>query len=175
MPILSGLIVSVDAFFIGLSLGLQKSCKFLYLAIINVFLLCLCILGYLIAGQIYERITFDTDIVVGAAFIVLGCWYIFHYFLSRQAASVRQIIPVGMVMSLEAMIITMGITFIFLPNSSWVIPITVALAHFGYSAISFFLARTNTVKRVPSYISHIVSGLALVAYGVMALLVDFGV
>ena len=82
MPVLSGLIVSVDAFFIGLSLGLQKRCRFLYLTIINAFLLGLCMLGFFIAGRIYESITIDTDLIVGLSFISLGLWCILHYYPS---------------------------------------------------------------------------------------------
>jgi len=110
MPLLSGLIVSVDAFFIGLSLGLQKRCRFLYLLIINTVLLGLCILGFLIAGRIYERIAFDTDVIVGFSFIALGLWTILHYFLSEQikrrrentdkvGTSLKTIVLIGLVMS----------------------------------------------------------------------------
>ena len=186
MPILSGLIVSVDAFFIGLSLGLQKRCKFLYLVIINGFLLGLCVLGFFVAGHIYELIPFEPDYVVGFSFIVLGLWYILQYFVSEhikrrkgqteeKEASLKTIVLVGMVMSVEAMMITMGITFIFLPSSTFVIPITVALAHFGYSTLSFYLVRTKYVKRIPAVISHVISGLALIVYGLMALFVEFGI
>ena len=185
-PVLSGLIVSVDAFFIGLSLGLQKRCKFLYLAIINVFLLGLCVLGFLIAERIYEQIRVDTDLVVGFSFIVLGLWFVLHYFISKRIkvnkgisgeenASRKTIILVGLVMSVEAMLITMGITFIFLPGATLLIPIAVALAHFGYSALSFYLARTKHIKRISPVISHVISGLALIIYGLMALFVEFGI
>ena len=186
MPILSGLIVSVDAFFIGLSLGLQKRCKFLYLAVINAFLLGLCILGFLLAEHIYELIPFEPDYVVGFAFISLGLWTILHYFImehvkrrnngtKKDAASFRAIVLVGLVMSVEAMLITMGITLIFLPSSTFIIPVTVALAHFGYSSLSFALARTNYVKRIPLVLSHVISGLALIIYGLMALFVDISI
>ena len=182
MPVVSGLIVSVDAFFIGLSLGLQKRCKFLYLAIINAFLFGLCILGFLIAGQIYELIRFDTDLIVGFAFIILGLWCILQYFVSEhvkrrkgsageESASLKTICIVGVVMSGEAMLITMGIAFVFLPNSTFLIPITVAMAHFVYSAVSFYLARIDRVKRIPVAVSHVVSGVALIIYGLMALFI----
>ena len=175
MPILSGLIVSVDAFFIGISLGLQKKCRFLYLAVINLFLLGLCVLGFLMAGWLYERLPFDPDLIVGFAFIALGIWFILNYFRRRGAmgeASLRSIALVGLVMSGEAMMITMGITFIFLSNATFVIPITVALAHFGYSTLSFFLARTRHVERIPVSLSQVISGSALITYGLMALFVD---
>ncbi|MCL2565052.1 MAG: manganese efflux pump [Defluviitaleaceae bacterium] len=183
MSVLSGLIVSIDAFFIGLSLGLQKRCRFLHLAVINIFLLILCIIGYLIAGQIYEFIEIDTDLIVGFSFIALGLWCIFQYFISEHIkrrkgsekeinASLKTIILVGLVMSVEAMMITMGITFIFIPGSTFIIPITVALAHFGYSVISFYLARTKYAKRIPLAFNHIISGSALIIYGLMALFVE---
>ena len=186
LPILSGLIVSVDAFFIGLSLGLQKRCKFVYLAIINAFLFGLCMLGFLLAGQIYEIIPFDPDYIVGFAFIALGLWTILHFFVSKHSKhrrgtteeaniSRKTFALVGLVMSGEAMLITMGITFIFLPSSTFLIPITVALAHFGYSALSFHLAGTKHVKRIPAALSHIISGLALIIYGMMALFVEIGI
>ena len=184
LPILSGLIVSVDAFFIGLSLGLQKKCKFLYLLIINAFLLALCLLGFLLAGQIYERIPIDPDYIVGFAFIALGLWTIFHYFLVegkkkglavKENSSRKTIILVGLVMSVEAMLITMGITFIFAPNANLFIPLTVAFAHFAYSALSFHLARSKHVKKIPAYWAHIISGTALIVYGLMALFVEFGI
>jgi len=186
MSILFGLIVSVDAFFIGLSLGLQERCKFIHLVIINVFLFGLCILGFFIAEQIYELIPIDPDYIVGFSFIALGLWYILHYFISEriksrkenegagkeEKASLKTISLVGLVMSLEAMVITMGITFVFLPNSTLLIPITVALAHFGYSALTFFLARTKRVKQIPAAFSHIISGAALIIYGLLALFLE---
>ena len=73
-------------------------------------------------------------------------------------------------MSLEAMMITIGITFMFLPNPTILIPITIALAHFGYSAFTFLLVRTKKARRLPVAASHIISGLALVAYGLGALI-----
>ena len=170
IPALSGLVVSVDAFFIGLSLGLQKNCKFLYLVAINAFLFGLCILGFLIAGYVYTLIPFDPDIVVGVVFIALGLWT-----MRVKRRKKTTIILVGLVMSLEAMLITMGLTFIFIQNTTFIIPITVALAHFAYSACSFYLARTKRMSNLPVTLSHIISGLALIIYGLMALFIDFGI
>jgi len=186
MPVLSGLIVSIDAFFIGLALGMQKKCKFLYLVVINACLLGLCILGYLLAGHIYEHIAFDTDYIVGFAFIALGLWCIINYFIcehvkrregdaDKKNASHTTIALVGLVMSVEAMLITMGLTFIFLPGATIIIPITVAFAHFVYSAFSFYIARTKQAKRIPTVISYMISGFALIIYGLMALFIEFGV
>ena len=228
ISVLSGLIVSVDAFFIGLSLGLQKKCKFLYLAIINAFLFGLCLIGFMVAGHVYESIPFDPDLIVGLAFIALGIWSMLSYFVpqyirrtgnhnddtcKQKKASVivksmrngldgvtpenekqafsgafvtrgktnfelfhyKSIGIVGIVMSAEAMLITMGITIMFIENATILIPITVAVAHFGYSTFSFFLARTNYAKRIPIAAGQIISGIALIIYGLMALFVEIGV
>ena len=183
IPIISALIVSIDAFFIGLSLGFQKRCKFLYLVIINAALLGLCVVGFFIAERIYEQIPFEPDYVVGFAFITLGLWTILQYFMfnhknqlqgddSREAASIKSIVIIGAVMSIEAMLITMGLVFIFLPQSFFIIPVTVAAAHFGYSVLSFWLARSKYAARISTSLSHIISGAALIVYGLMALFLE---
>ena len=184
VPVFSALLVSVDAFFIGLSLGMQQKCKFVYLVVINAFLFSLCMLGFMLAGLIYEHIPFEPDYFVGFAFIGLGLWTMGHYFVSGRTKKHKRLTGasktshkttalVGLVMSTEAMLITMGLTFLFLPSSSVVIPITVALAHFGYSALSFHLARIKQVRRMPIALSHVLSGLALIIYGLMALFVEW--
>jgi hypothetical protein len=110
--------------------------------------------------------------MVGLAFIALGLWTILQYFANERA---KTIVFVGLAMSVEAMLITMGITLILLPHSTWVIPLTVAAAHFGYMAFSFYLARTKYARRFSPLLSHVVSGAALIIYGALALFVDFGV
>jgi putative Mn2+ efflux pump MntP len=167
----------MDAFFIGLSLGLQRRVRFAFLAAMNTFLAVLCALGFLLAERIYAHIPFNPDLVVGFSFIGLGAWCIASYFFSRRQgsqereSSPRTLIIIGIVMSFEAMLITMGITLIFGAQSTWAIPATVALAHFGYSAVSFALARTRHIKRIPALVSNVVSGLALITYGMMSLFV----
>jgi len=181
MSIIAGLLVSVDAFFIGVSLGLQEKCKYKYLVMINIFLLGLCFLGFFIAAEVYELIPIDPDYIVGFAFISLGLFYIANYFLKRNKkeqsnkSETGTICAVGAVMSLEAMLITMGITFVFMPDGGIAIPLTVALAHFAYSTVSFFLARTKQVKKMPLTLSHVLSGGGLIIYGLMALFIEIGI
>ncbi|MCL2363467.1 MAG: manganese efflux pump [Defluviitaleaceae bacterium] len=181
LPILSGLVVSVDAFFIGLSLGMRQRCRFLYLVVINAFLFGLCVLGFFLAGRVYELIPIDPDWLVGIAFIALGIWTIAQYFVAERQkqraeenpqSGIKTIVLVGLVMSVEAMLITMGLTILFAPDTFFVIPVVVAAAHFGYSAISFFLARSKYAKRIPVILSYVISGVALIVYGLMALFVE---
>jgi hypothetical protein len=77
-------------------------------------------------------------------------------------------------MSLEAMLITMGIVFVFGAEANLLIPLTVALAHFAYSTITFFLVRTKRIQQLPDLLSHVISGGGLIIYGLMAIFVDFG-
>jgi len=183
IAIISALIVSIDAFFIGLSLGLQKRCKFLYLFIINTVLLGLCVVGFFVAERIYDQIPFEPDYVVGFAFVTLGLWTILQYFMLshkkhledsdyKEPTSIKSIVIIGAVMSIEAMLITMGLVFIFLPQSFFVIALTVWAAHFGYSALSFCLARSKYAARISVKLSHIISGAALIAYGLMTLFLE---
>jgi len=183
MAIVSGLIVSVDAFFIGISLGLQKQCRYRYLLIINAVLLVLCLAGYLVAERIYYRIPFEPDWIVGVSFLALGTGNIVQCLRKRKRrkecaallsdaapASKKTIVLSGVVMSVEAMLITMGITFLFLPRATLWIPLTVAFAHLGYSTLSFWGVRGRHAQKIPATISQILSGCALLAYGAMALL-----
>jgi len=185
LPIISGLIVSVDALFIGISLGSQERCKYAYLAIINAVLLGLCFLGFFIAEQVYELIPFEPDYIVGGAFIALGAWYIIHHFtlekvkkkkqVDEQKMSMRTIVITGLIMSLEAMLITMGITFVFGVDSTFLIPLTVALAHFVYSTVTFYLARTKHIRNLPDLMTHIISGGGLIIYGLMAIFLEIDI
>jgi len=185
MSILSGLIVSIDAFFIGLSLGLQGRYRYMYLVATNLFLMGLCFIGFFVAGHVYEVLPFDPDILVGFAFIMLGLWTIIQFFLCEyiqkrnrgmgKHESNKIFVLIGLVMSLEAMLITMGIAIVFYPGATLFIPLSVALAHFGYSTISFFMARTRRVRKIPNVISHVISGIALIIYGLMALFAEFGI
>ena len=179
LSIITGLVVSIDALFIGMSLGLQEECKFSYLVLINTLLLGLCLLGYFIAGQVYELIPVDPDYIVGFSFITLGIFYIASHFVkaNREQGLVKKerkgtFAMIGLVMGLEAMVITMGVTFVFILEATLLIPIMVTLAHFGYSVATFFLARTKQAKKLPVTLTHLLSGLGLIVYGLLALFVE---
>jgi putative Mn2+ efflux pump MntP len=166
--IASGMIVSIDAFFIGIALGMQKKSRPIHLAAINVILLVMCLLGYFLAGRLYEAILLDADLLVGVTFILMGLWTFTQGFYQKPAVTMKSTALIGAVMCIEAMIITMGLTIIFLPYSSLAIPITVGLAHFAYCVAAFKLARMK--KEVSLKTGYAVSGLALIMYGVLALI-----
>jgi len=212
--ILSGLIVSIDALFIGVSFGSQKKCRFLHLTIINVVLIALCFLGYGLGVLIGDRVQIELDIFIGVSFILLGAFTILYYFIFERLKSKRLLskensdiilenddnileanavnntdnastdivakldvklpnslvpskntIVTGVLMSLEAMFITVGLT-LMLDYTTILIPLTVGLAHFAYSAFTFFFAKH--LRRLPPAVGPIVSGAALITYGILA-------
>ncbi|MCL2847072.1 MAG: hypothetical protein FWE38_05325 [Firmicutes bacterium] len=165
LAILSGLIVSVDALFIGISFGTQKGCRAWHVLVINTFLIALCFVGYIIAISINLSGEIDIDLIIGSLFIALGLWVISQ--CRRESGKAKNIVMTGLFMSVEAMLITMGLTFILDVQTIW-IPLTVGLAHLGYSMATFFLARY--LRRLPHYVGHLLSGIALVTYGLMAIL-----
>ena len=189
VAVLAGLLVSVDALFIGVSLGSQKRCRFWHLLVINGVLTGLCFVGYLLGILIGDRVDIELDLVIGLMFITLGTWAIACYYIferkkardnkelitaeltlsepARQLPS-KNIVMTGLFMSVEAMFITIGLT-LMLERTTIIIPLTVALAHFIYSASTFFFAKY--LRRLPPYLGHIISGAALIVYGLMAIII----
>jgi len=190
VAILAGLLVSIDALFIGVSFGSQKRCKFWHLLIINAVLIGLCFLGYGLGIWIGDRVDIELDIVIGILFILLGAWTISSYFIfeRRKARKLKEaenselegesepkkerkgisknIVLAGLFMSIEAMFITIALT-LTLDVTTIFIPLTVGLAHFIYSAVTFFFAKY--LRRLPPIVGHIVAGSTLIIYGILAL------
>lgn len=194
IAIISGLIVSIDALFIGVSFGSQKRCRYWHLLVINAVLIGLCFLGYGLGIWIGDRVDIELDIVIGILFILLGSWTIIYYFAfeRRRAKKTekqaddeiindvvfefqkkpcnknipsKNTIITGVLMSVEAMFITIGLTLI-LDTTTFLIPLTVGLAHFVYCTATFFLAKY--LRRLPPMVGPIVAGASLIVYGIMA-------
>jgi len=153
------LLVSIDALFIGVCLGAEKRCRFWHLCLINVLLFALCMVGWGI-GLALSSFDVCFDLIIGYLFIGFGFWIMISH------ASTRNILTVGILMSIEAMLITVGL-MLTLETTTVVVPIVIALAHFVYSAVMFFLAKY--FRRLPSWVGCVVSGVALISYGIMAL------
>ena len=190
VAILAGLLVSIDALFIGVSFGSQKKCKLWHLLIINTVLIGLCFLGYGLGLWIGDRIDVELDIVIGILFILLGAWTITSYYIfekkkkhqledpkndelksnsdKKEKGISKNIVLAGLFMSIEAMFITIALT-LTLDVSTIFIPLTVGFAHLFYSAFTFFFAKY--FRRLPPVVGHIVAGSALIIYGVLALII----
>jgi len=182
IAIISGLLVSIDALFIGISFGTQKKCRFWHILVINAVLLILCLAGYFLGIFIGDRLYVDFDLIVGITFIILGLWVILSYFIfehknkshknnnesNNNGHQTKNIVLTGIFMSVEAMFITLALT-LTLDVITILIPLTVAFAHFIYSTVTFFLSKY--FRKFPSVIGHVIAGVALVAYGIMAIVI----
>jgi len=63
-----------------------------------------------------------------------------------------------------------GITLIFLPHSTFIIPI--AIARFAHQTATFHLVKTKRVKQIPVDLAHIISDSALITYGFIVSFAD---
>ncbi|MCL2570193.1 MAG: manganese efflux pump [Firmicutes bacterium] len=167
------LLVSIDALFIGISFGAEKKCKFWHIVFINIGLFVLCLLGYFLGVLIGDVIDIELDILIGVLFITLGLWVIGYYLLFTRRAKGRgseskNIALTGIFMSIEAMFITIGLT-LALDITTIIIPVVVAGAHFVYCTVTFLLAKY--LRRTPQLVGVIISGVALIVYGIMAILI----
>ncbi|MCL2375558.1 MAG: tRNA lysidine(34) synthetase TilS [Firmicutes bacterium] len=77
----------------------------------------------------------------------------------------RNIILTGLFMSVEAMLITIGMTLTLGVTTIW-IPLTVGIAHFVYCVATFYLSKY--LRRYPATLGAILSGSALIVYGILA-------
>jgi len=192
--IASGFLVSIDALFIGISLGAQKKCRFWHVALIFSFLALLCFLGYALGKWIGERADIELDFIIGSLFIALGLWTIIHYFAferrhnkkkeltrikceaaGRENCNIEILVKsnkpsknsifTGVFASVEALAITVGLTLL-IDNPTILLPITVAVAHFAYATLTFFLSKY--LRRLPQFVGPLVAGTALIIYGILA-------
>jgi len=205
IAVLSGLLVSIDALFIGVSFGSQKRCRLWHVLVINAFLVGLCFVGYALGVWIGDSVDIELDIVIGILFILLGSWTIVYYFAFERrkvlkcvckplagtideieaedspvaAAEVcdcsgvqpqkklptKNTVLTGLFMSIEALFITIGLTLI-LDTVTFLIPLTVGLAHLVYCVVTFFFAKY--LRRLPAMAGPIAAGAALIVYGILA-------
>jgi len=180
--ILSGLIVSLDALFIGVALGAQKKCKFWHVLAVNALITALTFVGFGLGIWLGSVIYIDIDIIIGILFILLGLSIIiYHFGFERRKNSTellpenlsakgrmpaKNIIVTGVLAAVEAMFITIGMTLV-LDSRSLMIPTAVAAFHLIYSLITFAFAKQ--LRKLPAIVGPIVAGLALIAYGIVAL------
>jgi len=80
----------------------------------------------------------------------------------------KEMLTTGVLMSVEAMFITVGLT-LTLDIQTLIIPVTVALAHLIFSCLTFCLSKF--LRHLPPSVGTIIAGVALIVYGVLAIAV----
>jgi len=108
--ILTAILVSLDALFVGMSLKLQKGFKMIYLFIIASIILATSAAAYFVAGAIVQYITFETSVLVGAAFLILGIRSLFDKDEDKMAMTAGTIAVLGLIMSIDGVVATTALT-----------------------------------------------------------------
>jgi len=146
------LLVSVDALFVGMSLRLQKDFKLYYLFIIFSIILAFSIAFYFVAGAVVERIDFAPNILVGVAFTLLGIRNLFAKDEEKMVLAIGSIVVLGLVMSIDAVVATVALTLEH--GNIFFIPILAGASHLLLLLIGCFIARfIKTSHKVHNLIS----------------------
>jgi hypothetical protein len=121
------LLVSIDALFVGASLRLQRSFKFYYFFIIFGMILASSVVFFFVAEAIAPYITFDTGILLGVTFTVMGIRAIFEKEEDGPLICISCIVGLGLMMSIDAVVATVALTIEY-GNFIW-IPVLAAGCH----------------------------------------------
>ena len=108
--VITALLVSLDALFVGMSLKLQKGFKLIYLFIIASIILVTSVISYFVAGAITEYISFETSVLVGAAFLILGIRSLFDKDEDKMVMAAGTIAVLGLIMSIDGVVATTALT-----------------------------------------------------------------
>ena len=108
--IITAILVSLDALFVGMSLKLQKGFRLAYLFVIASIILITSLAAYFVAGAIAEHVTFETSVFVGAAFLILGIRSLFDKDEDQMAMATGTIAVLGLIMSIDGVVATTALT-----------------------------------------------------------------
>jgi putative Mn2+ efflux pump MntP len=161
--IVTALLLAVDAFFIGVSLGLERGFRRKHLVLINAIIFAMCVVVFFVAVRLREYIRFDTSILVGCVFIVLGLIGV----LSRgdgkrDGMGLRRVLVLGLVMSVDAMVGTVALATTQAPTF-W-IPVIIGATHLVYTMVGSSLAGRI---RIPARASGKIAGACLMLVGLL--------
>jgi len=125
--IITVLLVSVDALFIGMYLKLQNNFKHHYLLLLAFIKLICCMIAYLLASVIMKYINFDINFLVGIIFLILALETFFAGENKQKTINISSIILFGIIISLDGVLVTMVLTIDF--GQIILIPLFVTISH----------------------------------------------
>jgi len=137
--IVTTMIVSIDAFFVGMALKLQNNFKPRVVLLISSVIATICFSAYFVAGKLAEYINFNTSWIVGVAFLLLGIRHLFSKEKEKGNISLRTIIALGVLMSVDAVVATTVLTLEHGP--SILTPVLASLGHLMFLLIGGSIAR----------------------------------
>jgi len=137
--IVTAVLVSLDALFVGMSLKLQKGFKWRYLFIIAAIILALCTVAYFAAGGVRVHMNLHTGWIIGLAFVLLGVKNLFTRDEAKITLSVAAIIVLGLVMSIDGVVATVVLS-IDQMHTFWT-PVLMPVGHLAFLVAGCFAAR----------------------------------
>jgi len=150
--VITALLVSLDALFVGMSLKLQKGFKLTYLFIIASIILVTSVTAYFVAGVLSEHISFDTSILVGAAFSILGIRSLFDKDEDKMVMASGTIAILGLIMSIDGVVATTVLTIEF--GKVFLTPFLMPAGHLLFLLAGCFIAKyIRTSHKVHNIIS----------------------
>ena len=161
--VLTAFLIATDAFFIGLSLGVKKCFKVKYLFVINTIIFTMCLITYSIVCLVKDYIDFNTSLIVGIVFILMGLFAAFSKKSEDKNTSTRlkNIFALGLVMSIDATMSTASLT---MQSNTFLIPVLIGLTHLIYTFAGY---RLGKFLKFSHRTSSIISGSCLVLVGVL--------
>lgn len=133
------LLVSLDALFVGASLRLQKSFKYYYFFIIFGLILVSSIIFYFLAEAFAHFIDFDTGILLGVTFTIMGIRAMFEKEEDGPLVCITCMFALGAIMSIDAVVATIALTIEY-GNLIW-IPVLAAACHLLFLFVGSFSER----------------------------------
>ena len=108
--IITAALVSLDALFVGMSLKLQKGFKLAYFFMIAAIILVTSVAAYFVAGVLADYIEFETSIIVGVVFLILGIRSLFDKDEDHMVMGTGTIAVLGLIMSIDGVVATTVLT-----------------------------------------------------------------
>ena len=150
------ILISLDAVFIGMSLKLQRSFNIRVISIISATIFSICVSAYFVAGLLAEYIGFNASWFVGIAFLLLAIRHLFAKSEENKLYTVKVIIFLGIIMSIDAVVATTVLTLEH--DKTFLIPILAFVGHLIFLLIGGLIAR---FINPPSTIHKIISASCL--------------
>ena len=157
------LLVSTDAFFIGISLGATRGYRFRYLFLISAILFLFSAFSFCIATAAKGFIDLDFSVMVGVTFIVLGLTNLASKDDTSCGIAIKKIVLLGLVMSIDVVVATTSLT---LKYSAIFIPCVLAASHFLFLMCGSVLTK---YIHMPQKVRSIISAVCLITVGVLNL------
>jgi putative Mn2+ efflux pump MntP len=159
--LLTVFLVSVDAFFIGLSLGVRRGFLYRHMLLLTFIIFAVSVFALAVAGKMLQYFDFASPYVIGGAFIALGIKNLFtKSTASENTVVLGKIFALGFVMSLDCAVSTTVFTIEY--GVTLLIPIVITVCHLALLLFGGFVVKR--LKGTPK-LQNLISAACLLLVG----------